>query len=269
MTDIEGKPEEGSASITLETLPPEILARIPAACIDCSTARLRAYRGTLDRECPGPVDNIEITEGKLITGQFCRYPTGAESKEDNKPEVYLTEIQIREYAERWGYSGQYVTRFLSLLYRKSTKYLNAKGVMTTTTKIRNLYDSAEGEASRLRNDGIEVYKLSEDFEGQPQYVTYFIRTLIGEPVQIFRRGERSETGQRHFGYELELNISSLARLRDEKSLVFLSSGAKSQNLTTSLIEEFGAPVSTSSSEVMEVEAQGPPAQEEFPPEYYG
>lgn len=86
MTDFESPESSPDATLTtLENLPAEVLARIPAACIDCSTARLRAFRGNLDRECHGPTDSIEIA-GQILTGQFCRYPTGAtpEAQELNK-----------------------------------------------------------------------------------------------------------------------------------------------------------------------------------------
>ena len=58
--------------VSLDNLPAEVLERVPAACIDCSTAKVQTYRGRFNKECPGPVSSIEIA-GQLITGQFCRY----------------------------------------------------------------------------------------------------------------------------------------------------------------------------------------------------
>lgn len=68
-------------------------AGVPPGCFGCSTAQLRANTGYFERECPGPTDTIK-TMGKVITGQFCKYPTGPDvdtlTGEAIKPKVVIS-----------------------------------------------------------------------------------------------------------------------------------------------------------------------------------
>lgn len=93
--------DEAAARLeSIWNLPPEVIERIPLACINCSTARLLAYRARLSRRCPGPVleiqpdtDDTTSLAGSFAVRQLCRYPTGPTS-ESEAHEVIKTIVRL-------------------------------------------------------------------------------------------------------------------------------------------------------------------------------